>query len=138
MEPDTDNFSRLPQFGSTGAAGKPYACSSQDESTGDSDDCLILDPLDVTPLSYAFPLQSPSASSAAPNPSSAPGQAADSAVVVSGKEAQTRKRAGSASSPKMTSNPWNPRTNKSTTNFLPMNLTSYLRTISGKSTCFRV
>ena len=96
MEPDTDNFSKLPQFGSTGAAGKPYACSSQDESTGDSDDCLILDPLDVTPLSYAFPLQSPSASSAAPNPSSAPGQAADSAVVVSGEEAQTRKRAGSA------------------------------------------
>ena len=64
--------------------------------SGDSDDCQILDALDVTPLSYAYPLQSPSASSAAPNPSSALGQAANSAVVVSGEEAQTRKRAGSA------------------------------------------
>ena len=96
MEPDTDNFLKIPPFGSTGSTGKPYACVSQDESTGDSDGCQILDPLDVTPLSYAYPLQSPSATSAAPNPSSAPGQAADSAAVVSGEEAQTRKRVGSA------------------------------------------
>ena len=96
VEPDTDNFLKIPPFGSTGSAGKPYACISQDESTGDSDDCRILDVLDVMPVSYAYPLQSPSATSAAPNPSSAPGQAADSAAAVSGEGAQTRKRAGSA------------------------------------------
>ena len=95
MEPDTDDYTAIPPFSSIGSTGKPYACVSPDESTDDSDDCRILDPLDVTPISYAYPLQSPSATSAAPNPSSAPGQAVDSAAVVPGEEAPTRKRAGS-------------------------------------------
>ena len=87
MEPDTDDYLKIPTFGSTGSVGKPYACISQDESTGDSDDCRILDVLDVMPVSYAYPLQSPSATSAAPNQSSAPGQVEDSEAEVSGGEA---------------------------------------------------
>ena len=96
MELDTDNFLVIPAFGSTGSLGKPYVCISQDESTGDSGDCRILDVLDVMPVSYAYPLQSPSATSAAPNQSSAPGQVEDSEAEVSGGDSQTRKRAGSS------------------------------------------
>ena len=96
MEPDTDDYLKIPTFSSTGSTGKPYACVSQDESTGDSDDCRILDVLDVMPFSYAYPLQSHSAASATPNPSAAPGQTEDSEAVVSGGDAQTRKRAGSS------------------------------------------
>ena len=96
MKLDTDNFWVIPAFGSTGSLGKPYVCISQDESTGDSDDCRILDVLDVMPISYAYPLQSHSAASATPNPSAAPGQTEDSEAVVSGGDAQTRKRAGSS------------------------------------------
>ena len=70
--------------------------ASQDESTGDSDDCRILDVLDVMPVSYAYPLQSHSAASATPNPSATPGRTKDSEAVVSGGDAQTRKRAGSS------------------------------------------
>ena len=96
MEPDTDNFLMIPAFGSTGSLGKPYACISQDESTGDSDDCRILDVLDVMPVSYAYPLQSHSATSADPNQFSAPVQVEDSEAVASGGESQTRKHAGSS------------------------------------------
>ena len=96
MEPDTDDYLKIPTFRSTGSVGKPYACISQDESTDDSDDCRILDVLDMMPISSAYPLQSHLATSVAPNPSAAPGQAEDSEAVVSGGDAQTRKRAGSS------------------------------------------
>ena len=63
MEPDTDDYSTIPQFGSVGSAGKPYVRPAPQVlySDEDSDDCQILDPLDPAPITIDYPLPSYSA-----------------------------------------------------------------------------
>ena len=78
MEPDTDDYASIPQFGSVGSTGKPLASlwsqlSPQElSSDNDSEDSEIMEILNPTPLSFAYPLPS-SAESDAPNRTTASG-----------------------------------------------------------------
>ena len=86
-DPDDDDNVHIPdarQPGKTRATTsgkKPIQVSSsiRDWSEDDDDDCRILDPIDATPVSYAYPLPSGSA-----NPA--------------GQDKKSRKRAGAAAS----------------------------------------
>ena len=94
VEPDTDDYSSIPQFGSVGSTGKPYASPAPQDlsSDDDSEDCQILDPLNPTPLSFAYPL--PSTSANPDDPSRAAAQGASEAS--DAEQAPTRKRTGTA------------------------------------------
>ena len=76
------------------STGKPYASPAPQDlsSDDDSEDCQILDPLNPTPLSFAYPL--PSTSANPDDPSRAAAQGASEAS--DAEQAPTRKRTGTA------------------------------------------